>query len=75
MAAHYFQPKVQFRFKPLYDWLNLELDLGSGSAKALNLEPNFGFSPRHSGSNLSSEPNFGITILDPQKFGYCWIDR
>ena len=49
-----------------YDWLNLELDLGSGSAKALNLEPNFGFSPRGSGLNLGSEPNFSIIMLNPQ---------
>jgi hypothetical protein len=55
-------PKVRFRFEPLYNWLNLELDLGFGSAKTLNLELNFGFGPRGSGSNLGSEPNFGITI-------------
>jgi hypothetical protein len=54
-------PKVRFRFEPLYNWLNLELDLGFGSAKTLNLELNFGFGPRGSGSNLGSELNFGIT--------------
>ena len=41
------------------------MGLGSGSAKALNLEPNFGFGPRGSGSNLGSEPNFGITRYAP----------
>ena len=38
---------LRFRFEPLYDWLNLEL--------------NFEFGPRGSGLNFGSEPNFGNT--------------
>ena len=60
----YRQLKVRSRFEPLYDWLNLEPDLGFSSAKAQNLEPNFGFGPRGSGSNLDSELNFGTTTQD-----------
>ena len=56
--------KVWFRFKPLYHWLNLELDLRFSSANTPNLELNFEFSSRGSGSNLSSEPNFSNTILE-----------
>ena len=42
--------------------LNLELDLSRfSSANTLNHELNFEFSSRGSGSNLGSEPNFGIT--------------
>ena len=54
--------KVQFRFEPLYHWLNLELDLRFSSANTLNLELNFEFGSRGSGLNLGSELNFGNTI-------------
>ena len=53
--------RVQFRFKPLYDLLNLELDLRFSSAKILNFELNFEFGPRDSASNFGSEPNFTNT--------------
>ena len=55
--------KVLFRFKPLYHWPNLELDLRFSSANTLNLEPNSKFGSRGSGSDLGlAEPNFGITM-------------
>ena len=43
--------------------MNLELDLRFSSAKILNLELNFEFGPRGSGSNFGSEPNYGNTML------------
>ena len=48
-------------FFQMYVWLNLELDLRFSSAKILNFELNFEFSPRGSGLNFGSELNFGNT--------------
>ena len=63
--------KVRFepgsdRFSPIAHSLNLDPDLGFGSAISLNSDPNLGPVLVGSGSNRGSEPNIGITTSDLQ---------
>src|ERR1700678_3015610 len=52
------------RFRPIVHPLNLDPDPRFGSGNSLNLGPNLGPVQAGSGSNRSSEPDRGITIID-----------
>ena len=54
---------IQQWFSKVLPCLNVELDLWSGSALLLNLEPNLGPVLKSSGSNFGSEPNCAIPTI------------